>query len=66
VDSVGSNVVRLRYKHTKKNLNTDTTACVGITAVGGKQQGASCVRAHRSKCSSTESARCHPLNLYKQ
>jgi len=25
-----------------------------------------CVRARRSQCSSTESARCHPLNLYKQ
>jgi len=25
-----------------------------------------CVRACRSQCSSTESARCHPLNLYKQ
>ena len=41
-----------------------------LAPLGGKFAAAAqrvmCVRACRSQCSSTESARCHPLNLYKQ
>jgi len=36
------------------------------TAVGGKQQRVMCVRTRRSRGSSTESARTHRRNVYKQ